>query len=258
MSRARQGGFSLVELLVAMVLGMMVLSGITSIYVSTVKSSADTLKSSKLNTQLMTIMSVMSNDIRRAGFWGNFTSQPTLNPFNQLNDTALVIINNVSSDTQITANADTDGQCVLFAYDENENGIVDAATEYFGFRLNAGVAQMRAVGTVTDGDSCNNGVWLDLSDSDLYTITQLTFNPKNSRCIDSSEPNGIDDDGLSSTNDAEEANCYTTVPASGSGVITVETREIEITLAGMLNKDTDVTMAINQSVRVRNDLIRVR
>ncbi|TKB44258.1 hypothetical protein [Thalassotalea mangrovi] len=254
----KQAGITLVDLLLSMLLGIVVLSGVISIYVAVVKSSSDTLKSSKLNTQLMTIMSVMSNDIRRAGYWNDFISEPQTNPFSQLDDTALEVINSPASNTGYADNTDVNGECIVYAYDENENGVVDADSEYFGFRLLDGVVQMRASGTVTDGDNCNNGVWMDLSDSDLYTITRLTFNPKNSACVDSSEPNGIDDDGANGIDDAGEADCYSLVPAVGSGEITVETRDIEVSLAGVLKSDNSVSMQITQSVRIRNDLIRVR
>ncbi|TLU61446.1 hypothetical protein FE810_14485 [Thalassotalea litorea] len=254
----QQQGVTLIDLILSMALSMVVLGGVLSIYVAVVKSSADTLKSSKLNTQLMSLMSVMSNDIRRAGYWGDFTSAPTINPFNQFGDTALAVINSVNSNALLSENTDANGSCILFSYDENENGAVDEDTEYFGFRLVSGVIEMRVAGTVTDGDSCTNGNWMALSDGDLYTIDKLTFNPKNSQCVDSSEPNRVDDDGMNGIDDAAEANCYNQIPTNGSGDITVETRDIEITVSGALNNDKDVTMEITQSVRVRNDLIRVR
>jgi type IV pilus assembly protein PilW len=47
------------------------------------------------------------------------------------------------------------------------------------------------------------------------------------------------------------------VPTGGSGNITVETREITITLAGTLTNDTFVRLTQTQNVRVRNDLVRV-
>lgn len=258
MSLGRQQGFSLVDIMLSMMLGVFILGGVVSIYVSTVKSSSDTLKSSKLNTQLMAIMSIMSNDIRRAGYWANFDSDPTINPFNQKNDSALEVIDNLASNTIIASNTNAGGECIVFSYDQNENGIIDADSEYFGYRLQSGTVQMRVNGTVSDGDDCSDGVWLDLSDNDLYAITSLTFNPRNSQCVDSSEPNGIDDDGANGEDDDAEADCYLHTPASGSNETTVETREIEITLAGVLVNDSDVSMEITQSVRVRNDLIRVR
>jgi prepilin peptidase dependent protein B len=48
------------------------------------------------------------------------------------------------------------------------------------------------------------------------------------------------------------------LPLAGSGDITVETREIVITLSGQLANDAFVNMTLNQTVRVRNDWVRMR
>ncbi|TLU61450.1 hypothetical protein FE810_14510 [Thalassotalea litorea] len=251
-------GFTIIELLLGMVFGMIVLSGATYIYVTVVSSSAATLKSSKLNTQMMSMMSIMVNDIRRAGYWSTFTETPSSNPFSQQDDTAIEVINSMSGDTELTLGSTTSGQCITYSYDENENGIVDADTEYFGYRLNNGNVEMRTVGTVTDGDSCNNGTWTVFSDSDLYTITQLSFNSGDSACVNTREPDGQDNDGANGEDDDDERDCYSQVPTAGSGDTTVETRDIEITMRAALVADPEVTMSITQSVRVRNDWIRIR
>ncbi|WP_394176738.1 prepilin-type N-terminal cleavage/methylation domain-containing protein [Thalassotalea litorea] len=251
-------GFTIIELLIGMVIGMFVLSGATYIYVTIIASSASTLKSSKLNTQMMSMMSIMVNDIRRAGYWATFTETPSANPFSQIDDTAVEIINSMASDTQITLGSNASGQCITYSYDENENGSVDADSEYFGFRLNAGNIEMRTAGTVTDGDSCVNGTWTILSDSDLYTITQLSFNSGDSACVNTREPDELDNDGANGEDDDDERDCYSQVPTAGSGDTTVETRDIEITMTAALVTDPEVTMSISQSVRIRNDWIRIR
>ena len=51
-------------------------------------------------------------------------------------------------------------------------------------------------------------------------------------------------------------NCYVTTPPGGSGEVTMETREVRITLAGRLATDNDVQASVTQSVRVRNDALR--
>ncbi|WP_169303136.1 PilW family protein [Thalassotalea mangrovi] len=257
-TKRKSKGFTLVELLLGMFFGIIVLAGATYIYVNVISSSASTLKSSKLNTQLMSMMSIMVNDIRRAGYWSTFTETPSANPFSQQNDTAVEVIASMAADTEITLGSATSGQCITYSYDENENGNVDADSEYFGYRLNSGNIEMRTLGTVTDGDSCNNGTWTVFSDSDLYTITELSFNSNDSACVNTREPDGIDNDGANGIDDDNERDCYSQIPAAGSGDTTVETRDIQITIAAALVADPEVTMSITQSVRVRNDWIRIR
>ena len=60
----------------------------------------------------------------------------------------------------------------------------------------------------------------------------------------------VDDDG--------EADCYAAVPANGSGDVTVETREVQITLDAELTNDDFVNLTLTQNVRVRNDWVRSR
>ncbi|KGJ88255.1 PulJ/GspJ family protein [Thalassotalea sp. ND16A] len=255
-------GFTLIELMLSMVFGLIVLSGLTSIYLAVVTSSSDTLKNTKLNSQLMTIMGIMADDIRRAGYWSNSNLlAPTDNPFNQVDDSRLVIVKSVTDKTKIVEDSNIDGSCILYSYDRDEDGLVDNSSsryEYYGFRLNGGTVQVRSSGSVTQGDSCTNGNWYDLSDDDLYQIDTLTFNPRNSSCANSSEPDGSDSDNDTNNDvdDESEKDCYRVAAAAGH--VTVETREILITLGGSLKNDANVKAQYSQSIRVRNDLVRVR
>ena len=70
------------------------------------------------------------------------------------------------------------------------------------------------------------------------------------------EPDGVDNDGVDGDDNAEEADCDVVTPQSGE--ITVETRQLTITLTGNLVRDTSVVHSVTRDVRVRNDLVRVR
>lgn len=255
-------GFTLVELLVSMVLGLIVLSGVSYIYITVVVSTSETLKSTKLNTQLMTIMSVMVNDIRRAGYWENSALAPSSqNPFNVEDETILTIF---SSNTLIVdENTDSNGNCILYTYDKNSNNAVDNGAvdnEFFGFRFAKGSnsVQMATNTSLVSHDSCTSSNWSILNEPNLVKITSLTFNPKESECVNSSEPDELDSihDSDSVIDDDDEKDCYTVNPDTGH--VTVETREIVISLAGELVNDSSVKSQITQSVRVRNDVVRIR
>ncbi len=64
------GGFSLVELMIGITLGLIIISGVLGVFSSTVKNQSDNLKMSRLNQELRAVMDVMARDIRRAGYWG--------------------------------------------------------------------------------------------------------------------------------------------------------------------------------------------
>ena len=81
-----------------------------------------------------------------------------------------------------------------------------------------------------------------------------------SACINLREPDGIDNDSDGNADNAEEADCYhaDNIPAAGSGDLTVEAREITITLGGRLANDRGISAIANHNVVVRNDLVRLR
>src|SRR5690606_35070928 len=102
------------------------------------------------------VMTVMTNDIRRAGYWGNLAlsdyANPHLNPFAQVDVTALEV--HAGNVEQAATGA---GECIVYAYDADNDGVLDNE-DIRGFRLNNGVVQMRANGDVTNAthDSCTD------------------------------------------------------------------------------------------------------
>jgi len=259
MNKLSQRGVSLIELMIGIVIGLVILAGVTNIWLNTIMSSSDTLRQSKLNQELTTLMSVMSSDIMRAGITGNLNyTNPQTNPFNQVDNTALEVIDNRVDNAQVTwANAATGGSCIVYSYDRNLDGNVDDV-EVLGFRLNNGAVEMRQnpEGSGPDPDSCADadGTWIPVTDSRIITITTLNFAFDNSQCINTREPNGVNEDGDADTDEADEMDCYTAAPATGD--VTVEARQIDITLAGQLVSDASINLSMEQSVRIRNDLVR--
>jgi prepilin peptidase dependent protein B len=258
MNKITQQGMSLIELMIGIVIGLIILAGVTNVWLTSIISSSDTLRQSKLNQELTTLMTVMSNDITRAGFTSdlNFTS-PQTNVFSQADDTALEVIDNLTDNNQVTyTNAATGGSCILFAYDINQDGNVDDDSDVFGFRLNNGAVEMRQNVNGGNRDSCAtaDGVWTPITDSRIINITTLKFAFDKSECINTREPNDTDEDGDGDNANAGEMNCYNLAPTAGD--VTVELRQIDITLAGELVSDTGVNLSLSKSVRVRNDFVR--
>ena len=268
----KSSGFSLVELMVGILVGLIVIGGATSVFLSTVTSSASTLKMSKLNQELITAMSVMAGDIRRAGFDADVsTENPTDNDFNQVGTTALSIRDNMANDalidmTPLSVSGATSGECILYTYDQDKDGFVDDA-EFFGFRLNAGVLEMHQTLAVAADTCSTGGNWLPVTDGDLINITTLTFDLADSTCLKLSKDdgvialNGVDDNGDGNADEDIEIMCYPNsnrvLPVAGKQIISVESRVIENTLEGQLVNDALVKSKLSQTVRVRNDLIRI-
>lgn len=261
-SIARQRGFTITELMITVVLGLSVISSVLLGYLANYQGSMGTLASSKLGQDVNTLMGLMIGEMRRAGYSAEaaVTDSPENNSFNVVDSTALEIHTYVASPESSTQQGSTgSGNCVVYAYDMDGDGTVDA-NELSGFRLRNGVVQMRTSGNTADPDTCSStsNTWSDLTDDDLMTVSALTFDLAASRCLNTREPDGVDNDSDTDVDEAGEADCYASVPTAGSGNITVETRQMTITLTAALSNDSFTRLSVSEIVRVRNDWVRER
>ncbi len=202
-----QCGFTLAEMMIGVVIALFLLSGLILSFTATTKSSSDTLRAAKGAQDLRGAMMMMARDLRRAGYWANaasMTGSPaTVNPFAALN----------------TATAG----CVLFAYDQNSNGTLDA-NESFGYRLKSGAIEARTAGATDDCAAAAN-TWEALTDAKVNTVNTLTFTL------------------------AELA-----APVTGGGNMMV--RQVTIDTAAQLARDAAVKQTFTETVRIRNDVFR--
>ncbi|WP_292441039.1 prepilin-type N-terminal cleavage/methylation domain-containing protein [Methylophaga sp.] len=242
-------GFTLIELMIAMVLGLLIVGVTLTVYLSTVRGSSETLKSARLNHDLESAMSLMVNDIRRAGYWGGAVPEADIfeNPFTNQDVAGSAPIGNPSV------------SCFLYSYDFDADENVDT-DEYYGFKLDGTTIRMRLTGTAGNGNTdCNDGNWAgELIDSDIVSINSLQFLPT-STCLNAD----ITDDeiaaagaGVSPVNQSNTVSCE--VAAAGNALANsndriIERREVNIVLTGSLVDDANVTKTVNSTVIIRND-----
>lgn len=151
-----QKGFSLVELLIALLLGSVLLAMVIGLYVTSVSSGAKSLKYSRLRTDLQSIISVMETDIRRAGYGGQ-----------------LFMVGSGATQT-----VDIDQDCIVYYY--NHDGAVSIAdANKMAFRFLPAENEIQfgtGVGPIAaDCYSSGNGNWTALSDKQFIKITALDF-----------------------------------------------------------------------------------
>lgn len=235
----KQTGFTLIEIMISLVLGLIILGATISIYIASIRGSSDVIRSARLNYDLDSALSMMANDIRRSGYWGGAIagSDPSANPFMQGNANLRIL---------------DSGTCIVYSYDADGNESVDT-NEYYGFKLNGAGIQMRLSGTAdkTDCSSDANNSWESITitaGNQQIEITSLQFSldaPVTSKCLNVTT-------GLPISPDS-------TCAAATSGISTndwlVESRQINIVLRGRVAADTAVTKSLSQSVKLRNDRI---
>lgn len=208
-------GFTLIEVMIALVLNIILFTALIGIFVGNLQHYRITLNTNRLNEQLQSAMQLMVNDIRRAGYSANASADIgthlNTNPF-MASGTDLTIVNN---------------NCILFAYDNNSNGVLPSIStsyddERYGFRLQNGAIQSRPPGAPF---ACNASAssWEDMTDSSIVTISNLTFT----------------------------LNQQTLTAGSSSRGIMI--RSLDITITGALKSDSSVSRTLTQHVRIRND-----
>jgi type II secretory pathway component PulJ len=217
----KQWGFTLLELMIGIGVGVAVMAGVFSTYLSFLKSNNDTIKAARLDNDLRAAMALMTTDIRRAGYWANASSAVgsgvNSNPF-------------MTSATKIQASADS--TCILLSYDLDKNGSIPAlgtagGDERFGYRLRGGQIQSRPTTLSTFSCDDADSSWDAITELPVMEITDLSF---------SISPIVIDIDG------------------SGPGTSTITINTVNISITGRLSDDHDVTRTLTEIVRVRNDI----
>ncbi len=228
-------GFSLVELMISIVVGLIVVAGVISIFSSAIKSHSDNLKMTRLNQELRVVMDMMVRDIRRAGYSGDALSVG-VNIFNT--GTNRIVVGSPGN-SNLGASG-TSGGCVLYAYDDNGSGTLQAS-ERRGYRLDVvsgvGVIRTRQGGTAPTKDCSFSGVNMEsVTDVSTFHISTLTF------VINPVCPLG---------GHAGTVQLVTNTSAPQYRII----RTVQITLTGELRSDSSITRSLRETVRVQNDEI---
>ena len=150
-------GFSLIELLIALLLGALLITMVIDLYVTSVSTGSKSLKYSRLRTDLQSMISMMETDIRRAGYSGG--------------DSGYLV--GINGEKTIDINSNND--CIVYYYNHNKSLTVESSNKMaFSFRDNTlkfktGVEQIaNNVCAVPTG-------WTDVSDAKFIKITALSF-----------------------------------------------------------------------------------
>ena len=217
-----QLGLSLVELMVAVAIGLIVIAAVFSFFSRHLRESRAVQVELRLMQDLRSASDLIARDLRRAGHWGNAsagvwqrdTEAALANPYAFVTVAANDIAFNFSRD-EVAKN--------------DENNAVDT-NENFGFRLRSGVVEFLL----------GNGNWQALSDANTVTVTSFTVTP-------------------SVQHVSLESMCTTACSAADSAAAICppqqHIRSLDIALVGQAVSDAKVKRSVQNSVRLRNDAI---
>ena len=217
----RARGFSLVELMVAMVAGLIIIGAAVTFAVSTMRSYSENILSARLTQELRTGMNLIVRELRRAGH----------------DSTAVSRVLTTTSASAVT-NLEVEDDCVGYEYDRQDGagGVPDAA-EVRGFRLSDGVLQLNVTGGCDAEDE-----WQDITDPQVVQITK--FDPElveSDFCAQIAERDPDPDDGV-------DESVYDM--AYGS------VKTISLCLQGRMVSGDDITRHVTDSVRIRAEDLR--
>lgn len=147
-----QRGFSLVELMVGSMVGLIVSGAVVALVIAIIHSNRRTLQSTRLNQELRATLAVIANDLRRARAVDDPLSTavvPGGNPYRAVS-------------TAIAG-------CVVFAYDDAIDG------PWHVIKLDSGRVVLQ--GAATKPANCSPAGTPEVLGSSQVEITELTFTP---------------------------------------------------------------------------------
>ena len=226
-------GFSLVELLVALIAGLIIVAAAGTLYVSILRANAASVQLSALNLGMQSLMDIMERDIRRAGYFASAAqnlarTSPVLAPSDRTAMFTLTVSagSTTLQDLQRIAVAAPLYDCILLRYDANDDGLIDGADEIMGYRFVSAEKGLEFKQWATIPDKAQSEAtckedtgWSNISQDGQLQLTSLTF--------------AID-------------------PATGFSSPSGQ-RRIIISLVGRSQHKPALTLSLQRQVRIRND-----
>jgi prepilin-type N-terminal cleavage/methylation domain-containing protein len=239
---AKSRGFSLVELMMALVAGLIVSYAVLAFTMSSMKNNGEYVQSTQLTQELRNTLDLATRELKRAGYDENALSHMAAgdaSPFSPM----------------LISGANTDSSCLIYGYDRiaGNPGVVDINRgEVRGLRRvvvnGVGIVEFAvSIGSTrpacADDSStnyasyppvCSSTGWCPLSDSKRVNVTAFRVAP--------------------------------TIQTTGTGTAQVRLREFKITLSGrrvgdtgtnyLNNTDSSSTRTVVSTVKVRSECAR--
>jgi Tfp pilus assembly protein PilW len=151
-----QQGLSLIEMMLATAMGLLLLAGISSLSLTHLFTSTDTQRSIILQQDTQAMLSLISRDLRRAGYHPDD---------NEILNMRKIWLSNTPEQT-----------CILFRYHHPDFPKQD--THGFQFTQAKDGKGLVKILTSNHANSCNDGEWQALNSERNILITQLKITPR--------------------------------------------------------------------------------
>lgn len=251
----RTAGFSLIELMVALVAGMVVVGAVLAFTVSSVRANADYVGSARLMQELRSVSQYVNSELRRAGYDEDsmaFLASSTT----QVSEFAPMLV-----DTTAGAN------CVIYAYDRlpGTTGEIDLDNqELRGVRRSTVTMDGVQVGVIEMAESAAGlqpacaGAGPDYSKYPVMCNAATGWCPLSDPRIVAIDTFIVDIDGVDANADGvpDASHGRQELSSVGSGYMPMQIREARVTVGGHLRSDDDVDRSIVSNVKIRANCLR--
>jgi type IV pilus assembly protein PilW len=235
--RRSQAGLSVVELLVGVAVGLFLVAGAATLFVTNLGNSRQLLAEARVNQDLRATADLVTRDLRRAGYWGD----------NALQGTVATVVGGVSVTGTNPYRTITPGAEIIeysFSRDTDPLQVNTLNTnESFGFRRQVvggiGVVQMLL----------GSGNWQTVTDPQTMNVTAFTVTPTET------DVSVRDACAVACCSDADVAagSCATRNIAAGASCPTIRVRQYTVNLTANATGDARVVRTLQTRVRPRND-----
>lgn len=289
----RQSGFGLVELMIGLLVGMIIVAAALSLLTTTMASSNDSIKMTRLDQELRQVMTMLTRDLRRATNWdpaADVLRVSLADPLTLSGYTGTINVTSTGGRLDEIGTKAVGGTLIYTVKDGGDiivyRGRIDsysAADESYGVTLGApwpddvikhGVRAgnwniLRPESTLTDSGTDPGTCLLFVSDNDFsgtyasnerlgyrYDADEDAVEVRISGASDDTCTSGGTWENLTDNNTVEitEFEVTDNSPDSfDSAGFTIELREFTIKIVGRLKSDPSVERTIQETVRVRND-----
>ena len=230
-------GLTLIELLIAFVVGAAVVAGAIKLFGVSSQGRSDINKINTLNRDLRSMLDLMLRDIRRTGYLG---AHPDSDADGKID---AIFKNNPFNEFQI----DDDASCIVYAYNKNSNAPPVENNERFGFKLMIDKSfsppkKVLKVRRSAPSLPCHSGSWENMTAPDVV-ITALTFTLTET---------------LFNITSAINSPAAPIVHSCNPGDQCLSVRQVDVRLSGYVTDDPAIKQTVAGSVKIRNDYFAVR
>ena len=251
----RNAGFSLVELMVGLVAGMVVVGAVLAFTVSSIRANADFVGSARLTQELRSASQYVNSELRRAGY----------------DEDAMAFLASASTETSefapILVDTTAGANCVIYAYDRlpGTAGEIDLDNnEVRGVRRSTATLDGVSVGVLEMSESASGlqptcgGAGPDYSKYPVMCNAATGWCPLSDPRVVDIDTFTIDVDGVDANGDGVPDNSHgrQDIGSTGSGYMPMQIREARVTVGGHLRSDDDVARTIVSNVKIRANCLR--